>query len=62
MPEEGARRQATLQDLNMMCFGGMERTETQWKELLEGVGLEMVGLYKREGSRQVTVEGMLKKN
>lgn len=26
----------------MMAFGGMERTERQWRGLLEGVGLRVV--------------------
>ena len=26
-------------DLSMMAFGGLERTERQWRELLEGAGL-----------------------
>ncbi len=28
----------------MMTFGGMERTERQWRELLEGVGLSVVSI------------------
>ncbi|QSZ29277.1 hypothetical protein DSL72_003789 [Monilinia vaccinii-corymbosi] len=33
---------ATQTDLTMLtAFGSMERTETQWKDLLEGVGLKM---------------------
>lgn len=29
-------------DLTMMTFAGKERTERQWRELLEGVGLTVV--------------------
>lgn len=28
----------------MMAFGGMERTEAQWRALLEGVGLRVVSV------------------
>ena len=28
----------------MMTFGGSERTERQWRELLEGVGLSVVSI------------------
>lgn len=31
-------------DLSMMTFGGMERTERQWRELLEGVELSVVSI------------------
>jgi ferritin-like protein len=32
-------RDMALQDLNMMSFGAIERSETQWRELVEGAGL-----------------------
>lgn len=50
-------------DLSMMTFGGMERTERQWRELLEGVGLRVVRIQGPEGaslSRDGIVEAVLR--
>ncbi len=39
-------------DISMMAFSGMERTETQWLELLKSVGLSIVRIeYPDQGSR-----------
>lgn len=37
-----------------MTFGGMERTERQWRELLEGVGLTVVRV---EGAGKGSLSG-----
>jgi len=42
LPEVGASPFACMMDISMMAFGGMERTERQWRGLLEGVGLRVV--------------------
>ena len=45
-PETGANAGATALDLTMLStFAAMERTEAQWRALLESVGLELVQLY-----------------
>ncbi len=44
LPNTGAPAISSLMDLSMMTFGGMERTERQWRELLEGVGLSVVSI------------------
>ena len=41
LPNTGASTITSLMDLSMMTFAGMERTERQWRELLEGVGLSV---------------------
>lgn len=33
-------------DHSMLTFGGKERSEKQWKELLASVGLEIVQIYR----------------
>ena len=33
----------------MMAIGGMERTERQWRTLLEGVGLAVVSIEQPKG-------------
>lgn len=43
-----------MMDISMMAFGGMERTEKQWRVLLEGVGLRVVGI---EGPREGSLTG-----
>lgn len=50
----GASTFACMMDISMMAFGGMERTEKQWRVLLEGVGLRVVGI---EGPREGSLTG-----
>jgi hypothetical protein len=44
----------------MALLSGMERTETQWKVLLESVGLEIVQFYKDGKNTEGLVEAILK--
>lgn len=37
-------------DISMMAFGGMERTEAQWRRLIETAGLEILKLESMDGS------------
>ena len=60
VPEMGAPRHVALQDINMMSFAGMERTQSQWKELLEGVGLQVKKFWTYEGNLQNVIEARLK--
>ena len=60
VPELGAPRHIALQDINMMSFAGMERTQSQWKELLEGVGLQVRKFWTYEGNLQNVIEARLK--
>ena len=41
LPDVGASAFWALMDLSMMYFGGMERTQRQWHDLLEGMGLNV---------------------
>lgn len=43
----------TLMDLQMIAFGGMERTERQWRSLLEGEGLRIESFVRPEEAAQV---------
>ncbi|KAF4449246.1 O-methyl transferase B [Fusarium albosuccineum] len=46
LPESGANSTATSLDMTMMvAFAAMERTEAQWRNLLEDVGLRFVHMY-----------------
>ena len=60
VPEQGAPRSVALQDINMMCLGGMERTQSQWKDLLEGVGLIMTKVWMSDRSLHSVVEARLR--
>jgi demethylsterigmatocystin 6-O-methyltransferase len=42
LPNKGVSRYPAALDVNMMVTAGMERTERQWHELLEGVGLKIL--------------------
>ncbi|KAI9658082.1 MAG: hypothetical protein M1821_002742 [Bathelium mastoideum] len=44
LPNVGAPTGPVMLDINMMTNGGMERSERQWRKLLEGVGLRIVSL------------------
>ena len=61
LPSTNARPFETLMDIQMLAFGGMERTEGQWRELLEGkegegggVGLKVVEFVKPEEGARVS--------
>lgn len=43
LPNVGVALGQVLLDINMMAVGGTERTERQWRVLLEGAGLDVVG-------------------
>ncbi|QKX58549.1 uncharacterized protein TRUGW13939_05674 [Talaromyces rugulosus] len=46
LPEEGVNSYAACMDLSMMAaFAGMERSESQWREILSSVGLKLVKTY-----------------
>ncbi len=59
IPEMGAPRHVALQDINMMSFGGMERTKVQWEGLLAEAGLNIRRLWAAEGSLQNTIEAIV---
>ena len=59
VPAVGASAKLTLQDINMMGLGGTERTERQWSDLLDSVGLKLTKMWRTEGSNFVVVEGRL---
>ena len=59
VPAVGASARLTLQDINMMGLGGTERTERQWSDLLDSVGLKLTKIWRTKGSNFVVVEGRL---
>ena len=59
VPEMGAPRHVALQDINMMSFGGMERTQLQWEILLKTAGLSIKRIWAGDGDLQNTIEAIL---
>ena len=59
VPEIGAPRHVAMQDINMMSFGGMERTKVQWENLLREAGLSVKKYWAREGDLQNTIEAVV---
>lgn len=56
LPDVGVPLYPALLDINMMAlFSGMQRTQTQWKNLLESVGLKIVKFW----SNGPEVEGLI---
>lgn len=46
MPDQGAHWQATSQDINMMSIlASLERTESQWRQLLTKAGFRVVNVW-----------------
>lgn len=59
VPTCGATRTTALQDLNMMAFAGMERTDEQWQSLVRKAGLRFIRFWRKEGNMHVVVEARL---
>ncbi|PMD35786.1 S-adenosyl-L-methionine-dependent methyltransferase [Hyaloscypha variabilis F] len=59
LPDYACERRMALNDLVMMSFGGMERTESQWTALLQGAGLQMRNIWRKPGENLSVIEAML---
>ncbi|KAJ8117401.1 hypothetical protein OPT61_g1400 [Boeremia exigua] len=60
LPDVDAPRDMALQDLNMMSFGGMERSEQQWRELVGSAGLVLRRVWlSKDGAKHAVVEVVL---
>lgn len=62
VPERGADKFTAVFDLVMMAFNaGMERTETQWRQLLEKAGFEVIKAWPPpEAGADGIIEAVLK--
>jgi hypothetical protein len=61
LPDVGAPLYASLLDIGMMSvLSGMERTESQWTDLLGSVGLEVVHFHKTRDTSEGMIEATLK--
>ncbi|KAF2136816.1 uncharacterized protein K452DRAFT_279374 [Aplosporella prunicola CBS 121167] len=62
VPNKGADALAAWMDQCMLSFGGTERTERDWRSLLDSVGLELVKVWPAQGTTMSIVEARLKPN
>lgn len=60
LPDVGVPLYPALLDINMMALlSGMERTETQWKELLASVGLRIVKIWSIGHEDEALIEAIV---
>lgn len=61
LPNTGAGQlQASLDIMMMMLVSGLERTEMQWRDLLDSVGLEVVRIWSIMPEVEAVIETKLK--
>lgn len=61
LPDQGASSFQSILDLTMMTFnGGMERSQKQWRLLLERAGFEVIKFWIPEEDADGIVEAILK--
>ena len=60
VPERETPPYIALQDINMLCFGGMERTRCQWENLLKRAGLKVKWIWASDRNLQSTIEAVLR--
>lgn len=60
MPPKGATTMAATMDMSLMSMNsGMERTEAHWRQMLEGVGLKVVGIFRHKRAVESVIEAEL---
>lgn len=60
LPDVNAAMWPALLDIQMMVIlSGMKRTESQWKELLGSVGLEVVKFWKSDSKGSMEQQGLI---
>lgn len=58
LPDSGASRFATTSDINMLALlAAMERSEAQWRKLLETAGLQVIKIW--QGNPESVIEAEL---
>jgi len=60
IPATGADTTAGWFDMTMMTLSGTERTEKQWRELLESTGFDLTKVWAGPGVDAAIVEGRLR--
>jgi hypothetical protein len=60
LPDSGCGQQDAVVDLTMMLLNGMERSETQWRVLLNAAGFRVVKIWRAQMGALATIEAELK--
>ena len=61
VPETGASLHSAAIDLQMMALvAGMERTESQWRDLIDACGLAVVKIWYSRGGLESVIETRLR--
>lgn len=56
----GAVREMAWEDLNMMTIGGIERTERQWRNLLDECGFVVHKIWRNSATEHAVIDARLK--
>ena len=57
LPDVGAPLAGASEDIFMMLFlSGMERSESQWKAVLDSAGLEIKKIWRADGISEAVIE------
>ncbi len=57
LPDMDCPRDLAMQDLNMMSLGGMERSESEWRRLLDSTGLVLQKIWiNQDGPKHAVIE------
>lgn len=60
LPDQGAPWAFTAMDVNVMqSLSGQERTEAQFRSLLDSVGLKIEGIWRHDKALEVVIEAVL---
>ena len=60
LPDMDCPRDLAMQDLNMMSLGGMERSESEWRRLLDLTGLVLQKIWiNQDGPKHAVIEAVL---
>ena len=59
VPDDRPSSRKVLRDMNMFLVGGMERSEKQWHELLEGQGFSVKQIHGLHNSNNSIIEAKL---
>ncbi len=61
LPDEKSPLFASMMDINMMALlSGKERSETQWRELLDKAGLAIVKIWSTDRDSESIIEAVIK--
>jgi O-methyltransferase domain len=60
LPERGVNVEGSWLDIIMLTFGGRERTEEQWRQIVDAAGLHLEKIYSMPGTHYGVVEAYLR--